>query len=144
MQHSPCFDIFNCNAGRVSYKADIYSFGVVQIWEICTVERPVRGRMRDIRQERLPRALGDKTVHCNHTRVSYALHTARASCKRHSVQFYFHRSWTHDISTSSTCRVPEEAPEEVAKLYTRCTSLKPYNWKSAFEALMQVSRFARN
>ena len=38
-----------CCAGKVTSKADIYSFGVV-IWEICTLERPAwRGMLRDIR-----------------------------------------------------------------------------------------------
>ena len=36
-------------AGKVTNKADIYSFGVV-IWEICTLERPFwRGNRRDIK-----------------------------------------------------------------------------------------------
>ena len=37
------------SAGKVTNKADIYSFGVV-IWEICTLERPAwRGNLRDIK-----------------------------------------------------------------------------------------------
>ena len=37
------------HAGKVSMKADIFSFGVV-LWEIITLERPAwRGNLRDIR-----------------------------------------------------------------------------------------------
>ena len=49
MLHVVCESCLLCCAGKVTNKADIYSFGVV-IWEICTLERPAwRGMLRDIR-----------------------------------------------------------------------------------------------
>ena len=46
---SGCEPSASRRAGKVSMKADIFSFGVV-LWEIITLERPAwRGNLRDIR-----------------------------------------------------------------------------------------------
>ncbi|CAK0772056.1 hypothetical protein CVIRNUC_003924 [Coccomyxa viridis] len=51
--------------GKVTNKADIYSFGVV-IWEICTLERPAwRGNLRDIKvPEEAPQEIADLVLQC--------------------------------------------------------------------------------
>lgn len=34
--------------GKCGMKADVFAFGVI-MWELCTAEAPIRGRMRPVR-----------------------------------------------------------------------------------------------
>ena len=51
---------------RCTPAADMWSYGVV-LWELCTMEIPMRGRMREIRvPEECPQAIADFITRCNH------------------------------------------------------------------------------
>lgn len=47
--------------GKCCEKADIYSLGVV-FWEIATNERPIRGQLREVKCDLLPRIYNEMTV----------------------------------------------------------------------------------
>ena len=66
---------------KCNSSADVYSFGVV-LWEICTGEIPVRGRMRPLRvPEECPQAVADLIQACLWTDVNQEVLTQKQSSK---------------------------------------------------------------